>query len=296
MKKSKSPSFEMTSYEKLFKNAAISIGLVDKQIIEIPIEQLHAFSNHPFRVIDDERMEELVASIKENGVMVPGICRKCADRSYEIISGHRRAHAAKKAGIETVPMIIMEYSDEEAVEVMVDANLQRENLLPSEKARAYRQKYEARKKLKRKNHGLTTEDLGKEGGDNYKTVQRYLWLSRLSDGLMEMVDSKKLGFIPGVDISFLTAGEQGWVEKVLKSERVSVTKQKGERLKELSRKKQLDEKKVREILQDKKAASRKFTIDRNRLDDYLDQEYTQEQLEELIFSLLDKWREEGGKL
>lgn len=295
MKVNKPSAFEMTSYEKLFKNAGISIGLVDKQIMEIPIEKLHPFHNHPFRVVDDESMDELVASIKENGVLVPGICRKRPDGDYEIISGHRRTHASQRAEKASVPMIVMDYTDEEAIETMVDANLQRENLLPSEKARAYRQKYDARKKMKKKGDGLTLDNLGRESGDNYKTIQRYLWLSRLTDGLLDMVDNKKLGFIPGVDISFLNAKEQKCVEQIIKTEKVNISKEMAAQLKEFSKKKELTEDRIREILQVKKIPkTKKFSMDQERLDAYLDKEYSQEELEELILSLLDKWKKERG--
>ncbi len=182
-----------------------------EQIVEAPLDNLHNFKNHPFRVSDDEKMEETVESVKQYGVLVPGIARPRKGGGYEIISGHRRKRASELAGRETMPVVVRQYSDDEATIIMVDANIQREDILPGEKAKAYRMKYEAMKHQGKKAGGRTIEEMGEDAGESAKTVQRYLWLSHLSDGLLDLVDRKKLGFMQGVDISFLTEEAQGWV-------------------------------------------------------------------------------------
>ena len=179
-----------------------------EQIKEVPLSSLHNFNNHPFRVLDDGKMEETVESIRQRGVLVPGIARPRKGGGYEIIAGHRRKHGSELAGKETMPFVVRDYTDDEATVIMVDSNIQREDILPSEKAKAYRMKYDALKHQGKKAGGRTIEEMGEDAGESAKTIQRYLWLSRLSDGLLNLVDRKKLGFMQGVDISFLTEEAQ----------------------------------------------------------------------------------------
>ena len=294
MKVNKPSSFHMTSYEQLFKNAGISIGLVDKQIREIPIEELHAFKGHTYQVRDDESMEELIHSIKDKGILIPGICRQKPDGGFEIVSGHRRTHAAQKAGLTVVPMIVMDYTDDQAIEVMVDSNLQREEALPSEKAKSYRAKHDAAKRQKKKNVVGTLAEISQQTGENFKQVQRYIWLSRLIDPLLEMVDNKKLGLIPGVDISFLSEKEQEWVLEVITGKRVSVSKDMAAGLKTLSKAGTLTKREVQQILTSKAPKEKKFGINAERLNQYFDKKDSKEVIEETIFQLLDEWKKRGG--
>ena len=165
-----------------------------EQIINAPLAELHTFKAHPFRVEDDEKMEETTESIRQYGVLVPGIARPRAGGGYEIIAGHRRKRGSELAGKTEMPVIVRNYTDDEATIIMVDSNIQREDILPSEKAKAYKMKYEAMKHQGKKSGKNTLDEVGEAAGENAKKVQRYIWLSRLSEGLLAMVDGRKLGF------------------------------------------------------------------------------------------------------
>lgn len=197
------------------------------------IDELFEFKNHPFKVKDDARMEELVESVREHGILVPGIARIRPQGGYEIIAGHSRKHACELAGISTMPMFIRNMTDDEATVVMVDSNIQREDILPSEKARAYKLKYDAIKHQGKKGNSLSA--MGEESGESIKVIQRYIWLSRLSDELLDMVDKKLLGFTQGVDISFLKKKEQEWVQSVIEKQKVSISTKQYEAIKKASR-------------------------------------------------------------
>ena len=181
---------KMESFDDLFGGSAAQENGVE-QIINAPLAELHTFKDHPFRVEDDEKMEETTESIRQHGVLVPGIARPRAGGGYEIIAGHRRKRGSELAGKTEMPVIVRNYTDDEATIIMVDSNIQRENILPSEKARAYKMKYEAMKHQGKKSGRNTLDEVGEAAGENAKKVQRYIWLSRLSDELLEMVDTKK---------------------------------------------------------------------------------------------------------
>lgn len=205
---------KLNSFDDLFGTSEVpQTGL--EQIINAPLQDLYEFKDHPFRVVDDEKMEETVESIRQYGVLVPGIARPRTGGGYELISGHRRKHGSQRAGKSEMPVIVRDYSDDEATIIMVDSNIQREDILPSEKAKAYKMKYEAMKHQGRKSGKNTLDEVGEAAGENAKKVQRYIWLARLSDTLLEMVDTKRLGFSQGVDISFLSEEAQQWVEVVM---------------------------------------------------------------------------------
>ena len=194
---------KLSSYDELF--GANAPATSDKnQIVNVTLSELHTFKNHPFHVNDDKEMEELAESIREHGVLIPGIVRPRAEGGYELIAGHRRKHGSELAGKTEMPVIIRDYSDDEATIMMVDSNIQRETILPSEKAKAYALKYEALKHQGKKSGKSTLDQVGEATGENSKKVQRYIWLSRLSDQLLQMVDEKRLGFSQGVDLSFLS--------------------------------------------------------------------------------------------
>ena len=203
----------------IWEKGARAIADLDRpEFRNMPLDKLQPFKNHPFRVPDDDSMQQMVDSIKQYGVIVPLIVRPVQDGNYEVISGHHRLHAAEKAGSETVPVLIRNLDDDEATIMMVDSNLQRENLLPSEKARAYRMKQDAVKhqgahrestsgQLGRKLE-ISSSDIGKQTGDSDRQVRRYIRLTYLIPELMEMVDEKKIAFNPAVELSYLKKDEQ----------------------------------------------------------------------------------------
>ena len=268
---------------------------LDGQVVDVPLSELHTFKNHPFRVVDDEKMEETVASIKEYGVLAPGIARPRPEGGYEILSGHRRRRACEIAGFETMPMLIKDVTDDEAVEIMVDANIQREDILPSEKAKAYLMKFEAMKHQgKNANGKRTTEEIGEVAGESGKTVQRYIQLARLSDDMLKLVDEKREGFGQGVDISILDDKAQGWVYETLTETKCGISGVQSAVIKSRFKDGTLTADQVWEILNQVKIKPRKIVFNSNKLDAYFTPDYSTEKIEELIIKLLDEWKENGG--
>lgn len=265
-----------------------------EQIIEIPLNSLHNFKNHPFRVLDDEKMEETVDSIRQYGVLVPGIARPRKGGGYEIIAGHRRKHGSELAGKETMPFVVRKYSDDEATIIMVDSNIQREDILPSEKAKAYQMKYEALKHQGKKAGGRTIEEMGEEAGESAKTIQRYIWLSRLTDGLLALVDRKKIGFMQGVDISFLTNEAQEWVYTKIEETNAGVSAAQSAKLKEYGKSGELTPAMVELILSEEKPKERKITLKADKIARYFSEDDSNEDIEEIIIGLLEKWKREGA--
>ena len=265
-----------------------------EQIINAPLADLYEFKDHPFKVLDDEKMEETTESIRLYGVLVPGIARPRAGGGYELIAGHRRKHGSERAGKTEMPIIVRNYSDDEATIIMVDSNIQREDILPSEKAKAYKMKYEAMKHQGKKSSKNTLDEVGEAAGENAKKVQRYIWLSRLSDELLEMVDTKKLGFSQGVDISFLSEEAQQWVEVIIEEQGCNVSTIQSGKLKEYGKGGELTLAMVRLILTEEKPKERKVTLKADKISKYFSDSYSNEEIENIIISLLDKWREEGA--
>lgn len=204
---------KLNSFDDLFGIEQPQSGI--EQVQEIALTELQGFKEHPFKVLDDEKMQEMIESIREYGILIPGIARRMKDSGYEIIAGHRRKYACEMVGLSTMPMFIRDYTDDEATIIMVDSNIQREDILPSEKSKAYRMKYDAMKHQGSKAGGLTLGELGEAAGESAKTVQRYIWISRLADELLDMVDTKKIGIIQAVDLSFLSEVAQQWVLAVI---------------------------------------------------------------------------------
>ena len=284
---------KIEKFEDLFGGSAGQESSVE-QIINAPLADLHTFKDHPFRVEDDEKMEETTESIRQYGVLVPGIARPRAGGGYEIIAGHRRKRGSELAGKTEMPVIVRNYTDDEATIIMVDSNIQREDILPSEKARAYKMKYEAMKHQGKKSGKNTLDEVGEAAGENAKKVQRYIWLSRLSEELLIMVDSKKLGFSQGVDISFLTEEAQQWVQAVIEEQGCSVSMVQSGKLKEYGKSGELTFAMVRLILTEEKPKERKITIKSDKIGEYFSDSYSNEEIENIIISLLDKWKEEGA--
>ena len=262
--------------------------------MDLPIADLHTFENHPFRVIDDESMEEMVESIKEYGVLVPAIVRSRAKGGYEILSGHRRHHACELAGLETMPAIIKDCSDDEATVIMVDANIQREDILISEKAKAYSMKYEAMKHQGSAG-GRSLVEMSSQSGESRATIQRLIAVSKLDKELLDMVDSKKIGIRQGVDLATLPSDEQKTVHKVIKDLEVTLTWDDTTRIREAYEKGYFNADYLRDILSHEKVKARKVVFNQKKLDNYFDPSMSNEEIENLIVELLDEWkrREEG---
>ena len=249
------------------------VGGDDSAVTEVPLSDLHTFKDHPFRVLDDEKMEETVESIKERGVLMPGIVRPRIGGGYEIIAGHRRKRACEL----------------EAVLAMVDSNLQREEILPSEKARAYRMKYDAMKH-QGSGGGNTLDEIGDSAGDSGKTVQRYICLSNLTDTLLGYVDTKKLPIVSGVQLSYLKEKEQIWIEDIISETEIVVSSSQAEKIKGYSQSGELTKALLKEILTDEKPKPRKFVMKDDKISKFFSDDVTDEEIEETIIRLLEEWR------
>jgi ParB family chromosome partitioning protein len=289
MKNSSAAKIKLTSFDDLFRTQDQEEA--GGEIVYLPIKDLHPFRNHPFRVLDDEKMEETAESIRRYGVLVPGIVRVRPEGGYEILAGHRRKRGCEIAGKDTMPVFIRDYDDDQAVEIMVDTNIQREDILPSERAKAYRMKYEAMKHQGKGDGRSTLNEMGEAAGESGKTVQRYIWLSRLTDALLSKVDDGTMGMTQGVDLSFLTAEMQGWVEQIVAQKTVSVSMAQSAKLKEYARNGQLTQPMIELILSEKKAPSQKITIKADKLREYFPEEYTSKEMEAVIFKLLEEWKQ-----
>ena len=288
-KKSSASKIKMESFDDLFGIGSSSENSRDK-VVMLPLEQLHDFNGHPFKVLDDEKMEETVESIRQYGVLNPALARPRPDGEYELLSGHRRKRGSELVGLNEMPVIVREYTDDEAAIIMVDSNILREDILPSEKAKAYKIKYEAMKHQGKKAGMNTLDKVGEVAGENAKKVQRYVWLSRLSDELLAMVDQKKLGFSQGVDISFLSEIEQQWVQVILEEQGGNVTTVQSGKLKEYGKNGELTFAMVRLILTEEKTKTRKVTLKADRISKYFDEGCSSEEIENIIISLLDEWK------
>ncbi len=270
------------------------VGGEGTAITEVPLSELHTFRDHPFQVFDDEKMDETVESIKQYGVLMPGIVRPRDDGGYEIIAGHRRKRACELAGLETMPVVIKDMTDDEAVVAMVDSNIQREDILPSEKAHAYRMKFDV---LKHQGSagGNTLEEIGEAAGECGRTVQRYIALSYLSDTLLRYVDTKKLPIRSGVELSYLTDSEQKWIEIFISEFKVVISPGKAAKIKMYSVNKELTEALLREILISDDPKPVKVVLKADILSEYFPDEMPAETIEEFIIRLLDEWKEKGGQ-
>ena len=270
------------------------VGGEGTAITEVPLSELHTFRDHPFQVLDDEKMDETVESIKQYGVLMPGIVRPRDDGGYEIIAGHRRKRACELAGLETMPVVIKDMTDDEAVVAMVDSNIQREDILPSEKAHAYRMKFDVMKHQGSAG-GNTLEEIGEAAGECGRTVQRYIALSYLSDTLLRYVDTKKLPIRSGVELSYLTDSEQKWIEIFISEFKVVISPGKAAKIKMYSVNKELTEALLREILISDDPKPVKVVLKADILSEYFPDEMPAETIEELIIRLLDEWKEKGGQ-
>ena len=280
------------------------LGVVNEEAaMEIEINKIHAFKNHPFKVLDDEKMQDLIESVKLSGVLTPVLLRVDSNDEYEMISGHRRLHAAKMAGLTTIPAIVRELSDDDAVIAMVDANIQREELLPSEKAFAYRMKLEAMKRQgsrtdltlsQNETKSRSDEVLSKQVGESRAQVQRYIRLTELIPELLDLVDSKKLKFTVAVDISYIDKEIQKWIYEYIKDTGFIKPQQ------ITALRNQLNEGAVNQVgmltIFNKcmmvKTPSRSITFSEKKLTKYFPESYSADDMERVIESLLEKWSQE----
>lgn len=272
--------------------------------ISVRLEQLHPFENHPFRVVEDDALRQLAESIKENGVLTPCIVRPSPyGDGYELLSGHRRVAACRLIGRKTIPVIIRELDDDAATILMVDANQQRENLLPSEKAFAYRMKLEAMKSQGKRND-LTLSQVGtrlrsdsqmaKESGDSRNQIQRYIRLTYLEENLLRMVDEGRIAFGPAVEISFLKHDEQCMLLETIITEEATPSLSQAQTLKKLSQDDKLDMDTILCILSEQKGNQvDRLKLREDRLREYFPSGTTPRQMEEIIFQLLATWKNSG---
>lgn len=267
----------------------------------IPLDELHPFAHHPFKVKDDEAMQDTVESVKAYGVLVPAIARPREEGGYELVAGHRRHRASLLAGLAEMPVIVRELDDDEATIIMVDSNLQRETLLPSERAFAYRMKLEA---MKRRAGRPSKENLSQVGtqkrsdqnmadqiGESRNQIQRFIRLTYLVPPLLDMVDEHKVAFNPAVELSYLTFEEQVALLDAMDSEQSTPSLSQAQRLKKFSQEGSLSEDIMRAILsEEKKPEVGKITLSSDKLRRYFPKSYTPQQMEQTIFRLLEQWQ------
>ena len=268
-------------------------------ITNIPVEKLKPFPNHPFQVRDDDSMRETVESIKTYGVLQPAIVRPSKDGDYEILSGHRRKRACELAGRKTIPAIVRELDDDAAIIFMVDSNLQRENILPSERAAAYKMKLEALKRQGARTDltsaqlapKLTTEKIGEEAGVSKDTVKRFIRLTELQPELQQMVDDKKIAFTPAVEISYLKPDEQRMLLDTISSEQATPSLSQAQRLKKLSQAGELTDDSMLSIMSEQKKPERHdLTIPADVLEKFFPRSFTPMKMQEVIIKLLESWQ------
>ena len=277
----------------------------------LPVSELHDFPGHPFQVRDDEEMEKLAESITQHGVLMPGLVRPRAAGGYEIVAGHRRKFASMKAGIREMPVIVRDMDDDTAVILMVDSNVQRENVLPSEKARAYKMKLDAIKRKagrpSKENSGqldqnfcnpYSVEKIAQDEGESTKQVQRYIRLNELIPELLEMVDGNEIKFNPAYELAFLRTEEQAVLYDILQAEEVTPSLSQAQRLKRASQEGRLSEQDIAAIMREEKAQTRdtgKVTLPAKEIEQFFPKSYTPEQKKKVIVKLLASWARQRGE-
>ena len=273
-----------------------------EQVRQIPIDDLHPFTNHPFKVLDDEAMTRTVESIAQYGVLAPLIARPRPDGDgYEIISGHRRQYAAKLAGLDTLPVIVRQMSDDAAVILMVDSNLQREHILPSERALAYKMKLDAMRRTSGRPSKENVSQIGtqkrsdqimaEELGESRNQIQRFIRLTNLIPELLDMVDEKKISFNPAVELSYLDESQQRDFLEAMQDTQNAPSLSQAQQLKKMAQQRELSYEKAFDVMgQEKKSEKDTVTIKNETLRKYFPRSYTPKQMEEKIIQLLDAWQ------
>ena len=298
--KSSAKNIRLTSVDDLFSTEESRADEQREKVQEIPLSELYPFPNHPFKVVDDERMLDTADSIREHGVLVPAIARPRVDGGYELIAGHRRKRGCELAGLDTMPVIVRNLDDDASTIIMVDSNIQRESLLPSERAFAYKMKLEAIKRQGARTDltsgqvvqksRLSVEIVANQAGENYKQVQRYIRLTELVPDLLDMVDAKKIAFNPAVELSYLKPEEQTALMEAMDSEQATPSLSQAQRLKRFSQEGTLSPDMMRAILsEEKKADMDRVTLTGDTLRKYFPRSYTPRQMEQTILKLLEGW-------
>ena len=303
--KSSAKNIVLKSVDDIFQTEENRADAQRERVQEIPLDQLKPFRNHPFKVRDDQRMLDTADSIREYGVLVPAIARPDPNGGYELISGHRRKRGCEMAGLQTMPVIIRDLDDDAAVLVMVDSNIQREELLPSERAFAYKMKLEALKHQGARSDLTSRQVVGKlemadgvgqNAGESGRQVQRYIRLTELISELLDMVDERKLAFNPAVEVSYLKRDEQRMLLEAMDAEQTTPSLSQAQRLKKFSQEGRLTEEAMSAIMsEEKKSDMDKVTLRSDTLRKYFPKSYTPKQMEQTIIKLLDVWQKQRQK-
>lgn len=301
--RSSAKNISLTPVDDLFSTEESRSNTNRERVVELPLSELHPFRNHPFKVVDDEKMQDTAQSIREHGVLVPAIVRPREEGGYEIVAGHRRHFASQIAGLDTMPAIVRDLDDDAATIIMVDSNLQRETLLPSERAWAYRMKLEAvRRKAGRpskENAGQLDPDfdnrrsnviVAEQAGESVKQLQRFIRLTELIPPLLDMVDERKIAFNPAVELSYLKPEEQVELLDAMDSEQATPSLSQAQRLKKFSQEGHLSIDVMRAIMsEEKKTDLDRITLTGEKVNKYFPRSYTPQQKEQVILKLLEGW-------
>ena len=303
--KSSAKNIRLTSVDDLFSTEESRADEQREKVQEIPLSELYPFPNHPFKVVDDERMLDTADSIREHGVLVPAIARPRVDGGYELIAGHRRKRGCELAGLDTMPVIVRNLDDDASTIIMVDSNIQRESLLPSERAFAYKMKLEAIKRQGARSdltslqvaQKLSAQKVGDDAGISKDQVRRYIRLTELVPDLLDMVDAKKIAFNPAVELSYLKPEEQTALMEAMDSEQATPSLSQAQRLKRFSQEGTLSPDMMRAILsEEKKADMDRVTLTGDTLRKYFPKSYTPRQMEQTILKLLEGWHRRRQQL
>ena len=298
--KSSAKNIRLTPVDDLFSTEESRADAQRERVVELPLAELHPFKDHSFKVVDDEKMQDTAQSIREHGVLVPAIVRPREEGGYEIVAGHRRHFASQIAGLDTMPAIIRDLDDDAATIIMVDSNLQRETLLPSERAWAYKMKLDAMKR-QGKRTDLTCGQVGHkseksvmrvadEAGESVKQVQRFIRLTELIPPLLDMVDERKIAFNPAVELSYLKPEEQVELLDAMDSEQATPSLSQAQRLKKFSLEGHLSIDVMRAIMsEEKKGELDRITLTGDKVNKYFPRSYTPQQKEQVILKLLEGW-------
>ena len=299
-------NISLTSYDDIFETDESRAESQLERVRNISIRELVPFKDHPFKVVDDEAMLRTTESIAQYGVLTPLIARPLEGGDYEIISGHRRAHAAELAGLTEVPVLVRQMDDDAATVLMVNSNLQRENILPSERAYAYKMKLEAMKRQAGRpskenacqvgTHLRSDQELGEQVGDSARQVQRYIRLTNLIPELLEMVDQKQISFNPAVELSYLAPEEQAVFMQAMDEVQASPSLSQAQRLKKLAQEGDFTMDAAREIMNEvKKGDLERVTFRNEQLRKYFPRSYTTQQMQDTIIKLLDQWQKKKAR-
>ena len=302
--KNSAKNISLNSYDDIFSTEETRSDAKREKVMEISLKELFPFKNHPFKVIDDAAMQDTAESIKAHGVLVPAIASPREDGGYELISGHRRKRGCELAGLDSMPVIVRDLDDDAATIIMVDSNIQRETILPSERALAYKMRLAAMKRQAGRpskensaqigrNFGgkESREILAEQMGESKNQISRFIRLTELSPELLDMVDAKKIAFNPAVELSYLKQEEQALLLDTMESEQATPSLSQAQRLKKFSQEGHLTEDSMLAIMsEEKKSDLDKITLTGDKLKKYFPRSYTPQQMEEIILSLLDQWQ------